>query len=197
MTNREAILEAILDDPDDDLHRLAYADCCEEEGDLAMAEFIRLSLAEADWPGRAPQGRARELLLAHWRQWVPMLSSDTSYMVVLSNRWSLQDSRGCPAVEFHRGFVERVSWSTEQFFSLAVDLFRAHPVTEVILTDVVIHPSGGNDTYYVGNLGRFPPQYWRRLENHPSQTAARDALSCVCVDHGRSLAGRVPLGGAL
>jgi uncharacterized protein (TIGR02996 family) len=40
----QTILAAILDEPDDDLPRLVYADCCEESGDHDRAEFIRLQL---------------------------------------------------------------------------------------------------------------------------------------------------------
>ena len=39
-----AILRAILDDPADDLPRLAYADLMEERGDDARAEFVRVQL---------------------------------------------------------------------------------------------------------------------------------------------------------
>lgn len=76
---------------------------------------------------------------------------------------------------------------------LAERLFRAHPVTKVVISDAVIHPSGGNDTYYVGGLGMFPSEYWRRLDNHRSRSAASAALNDVCVAYGRSLAGLPPL----
>lgn len=39
------ILQAIIAEPDDDLHRLAYADWCEENDQPERAEFIRLQIA--------------------------------------------------------------------------------------------------------------------------------------------------------
>lgn len=47
MTHTDAhnILQAIIVEPDDDLHRLAYADWCEENGQPERAEFIRLQIA--------------------------------------------------------------------------------------------------------------------------------------------------------
>ncbi len=49
MTDAAAILQAILDDPADDLPRLAYADLCEESGDDLRAELIRLQIATERW----------------------------------------------------------------------------------------------------------------------------------------------------
>lgn len=50
MSDREAVLKAILDDPADDLPRLAFADLCEEAGDVTRAEFIRVQLEQARLP---------------------------------------------------------------------------------------------------------------------------------------------------
>jgi uncharacterized protein (TIGR02996 family) len=77
---------------------------------------------------------------------------------------------------------------TGKVVGLAATIFAAHPVTRVRLTDAVIHPSGGNDTYYVGNLGVFPKEYWRRLEGLRSRSDALGALAAVCLEHGRKLA---------
>lgn len=46
MTTQEALLAAIIADPDDNLPRLAYADWCEEGGNLANADFIRSQIAD-------------------------------------------------------------------------------------------------------------------------------------------------------
>ena len=44
---KEALWRAILDDREDDLPRLAYADLLEEDGDEARARFIRLQGEQA------------------------------------------------------------------------------------------------------------------------------------------------------
>ena len=43
----QAIFQAILDKPDDDVPRLAFADWCEENGHADRAELIRVQLALA------------------------------------------------------------------------------------------------------------------------------------------------------
>lgn len=47
MNDGEALLRAIIGDPADDLPRLAYADWCDERGDEARAEFIRVQIEDA------------------------------------------------------------------------------------------------------------------------------------------------------
>lgn len=59
---------------------------------------------------------------------------------------------------------------------------------EVRFTDAVIHPSGGNDTYYVGFLVQFPREYWSKLQNLPSRAAAVAALSRTAQLMARGLA---------
>lgn len=67
-------------------------------------------------------------------------------------------------------------------------LAQAWPIERVEVTDAVIHRSGGNDTYYVGGLGRFPKEFWRALEGHRTASAARAALSAACIQWARSQA---------
>lgn len=65
-------------------------------------------------------------------------------------------------------------------------LAQGWPIERVEVTDAVIHRSGGNDTYYVGGLGRFPKEFWRALEGHRTASAARDALSAASIQWARS-----------
>lgn len=92
-----------------------------------------------------------------------------------------------------RGFVSEIRLPLAAFLEHARDLFSRHPVQDVVISDAVVHPSGGNDTYYLGGLGRFPKEYWRRLDGLPSVRAVRDAVSDVCLHWGRSLVGLPPL----
>src|SRR5262245_13440035 len=78
------LLEAILDQPDEDLPRLVYADWLDDHGDgldRALAEFIRVSCAV----GRAAPGdpheadlarRKADLLDAHGWAWLGSLAED-------------------------------------------------------------------------------------------------------------------------
>lgn len=44
MTPLAALLQGVIDKPDDDGARLLYADCCEENGDEARSEFVRVQV---------------------------------------------------------------------------------------------------------------------------------------------------------
>lgn len=46
MTDLDAVLAAVIAEPDVDLHRHAYADCCDDLGDHARAEYVRWALRE-------------------------------------------------------------------------------------------------------------------------------------------------------
>jgi uncharacterized protein (TIGR02996 family) len=58
---REALIQTIIDNPNDDAARLVYADWQQEHGDEAHAELIRLQCARAAKKGK-PSARERELL---------------------------------------------------------------------------------------------------------------------------------------
>jgi uncharacterized protein (TIGR02996 family) len=57
---RDGLLAAILEDPDDDVPRLVYADWLEEHGDEVYARFIRKQIALAQVPEYHP------LWVRHW-----------------------------------------------------------------------------------------------------------------------------------
>ena len=65
MTERDALLRAIFENPEDDAPRLAYADWLEDHADPLQAEFVRAQVAEAAFGpdterGREMAGRAVE-----------------------------------------------------------------------------------------------------------------------------------------
>ena len=74
MTERDAMLGGIAENPDDDARRLVFSDWLEENGDLARADFFRVQCALAsDLPDERRQSlrrRERELLDSHRRDWI-------------------------------------------------------------------------------------------------------------------------------
>ena len=68
-------LQAICEEPDDDAHRLVYADWLDDHGDADRAEFIRLqcALARMDDEDEAMKAREAELLRLHGEAWVAEL----------------------------------------------------------------------------------------------------------------------------
>lgn len=76
MRERDALLAAIHDDPDDDLPRLAHADWLEEHGELARARFVRVQIERARLPEYDDRqgpllAEERRLLVEHGTNWLP------------------------------------------------------------------------------------------------------------------------------
>lgn len=119
--DREAFLQTILEDPDDDTSRLIFADWLEERGESERAELIRVQCELARLPEDNPrhphyaEWKAREqaLLRAHEREWAAPLAG-------LVNR-----------SEFQRGFIDVVTMEAAAFLAHAEALFRLAPVTHV------------------------------------------------------------------
>ncbi len=114
MSRDDAFLEAIRENPDDDVPRLIYADWLEEQGD-PRGEFVRVECALASMPvkdGRRPALRARrqQLLAAHRDAWLGPLRP-------LAYHW-----------EFRRGFPEEVTADALHFVEHAGRIFAAAPV---------------------------------------------------------------------
>jgi uncharacterized protein (TIGR02996 family) len=75
VTHDDAFLHAILESPDDDTHRLVYADYLDEQGETDPAEFIRVQVALASLPPDDPRreqlrDRERRLLAGHEEEWL-------------------------------------------------------------------------------------------------------------------------------
>jgi uncharacterized protein (TIGR02996 family) len=62
MTDQQAILQAVLDDPDDLTHRLVYADWLEEHDQARHAQFIRAQCALVPFVAGWPDADARATL---------------------------------------------------------------------------------------------------------------------------------------
>src|SRR5690242_18641709 len=71
MTDGDALLAAILANPDDDTPRLVYADWLQENGDQDRAEFIRLQCLEVHDPDA--EERVAELEDRNRSKWLARL----------------------------------------------------------------------------------------------------------------------------
>ena len=113
MPEARALLQAICEQRDDDLPRLAYADWLEETGGPAercRAEFIRAQIELAkmgeDDPRRADLERREAALLgAH------------------GFTWAAEVHPSAHNLEFRRGFVERLRLNLDDFPGVARRLF--------------------------------------------------------------------------
>jgi uncharacterized protein (TIGR02996 family) len=118
VADAQALLDAIVDAPDDDAVRLVFSDWLDEHGDADRAEFIRAQIELFRDAAEARRDhlrrRERELLLAHELEWVGPLR---------------------PVVRraaFVRGFVERVTVHAQRLKDAAA-LFSSAPLRHLIL----------------------------------------------------------------
>jgi uncharacterized protein (TIGR02996 family) len=103
MNDGDALLAAILADPDDDIPRLVYADWLQENGDEARAEFIRLQ-CELE---RCESGSSRHLELRR---------SAARLLIRHRNQWLMELPRSVRGAHYHfrRGFVQVVEVDADQ-----------------------------------------------------------------------------------
>ncbi len=120
MDHDRAFIEAIQEHPDDDVHRLVWADWLDDHGQADRATFVRHQvrlerLDEADPARDALEDEADDLLAAHEDEW-----AGRAGLLALDWRW-----RG--------GVIERVTVGADTFLEEGEALFRAMPIREVRL----------------------------------------------------------------
>jgi uncharacterized protein (TIGR02996 family) len=196
MDDGAALLRAILLNPADDVSRLVYADWLDENGQPHRAECIRAQIKYARGDGWSAEACVRE---AEEKQWLGFPRECCS-------------NRG-----WWRGFVWNIHLLTVDFLKHAEAIFRAHPVTSVVLTDRRPGTWGGPGQrkvigfrYWYDGGGMEHIGYWahhiprelcplssgirpRRGPRggvfFPTEAEANVALSERCVAYGRILAG--------
>jgi len=121
MSDEQSLRQAVLDDPDDDAARLAYADWCANQADpvtQARAELIRAQMTLAGAPTSGVIGlidTIEKLLAAHGAAWAaPIAPFVRSY-------------------QFLRGFVEHVEISARALLDHGAELFALAPIRHVDL----------------------------------------------------------------
>lgn len=142
-----ALLEAILDDPADDLPRLAYADWCEEQGrtpaEVLRATFIRAQLEIARIEPLACS-RTKHLLDG-WGKFTPRCRCTACSLkrreYESSKRyigWEWLGGTGgyahwCRSANWRRGFLYGVQMPCREFLQYAPSLFADWPIEQVKL----------------------------------------------------------------
>jgi uncharacterized protein (TIGR02996 family) len=117
MSDEDALLAAIIANPDEDTPRLVYADWLDENGQPERAEFIRLQIRFASSPHERESDpdlvRREHLLLKQMERCDPA--------------WKLTDGRG----QYHRGFVFAARLHATSYARNAEKLFTLAPVRQV------------------------------------------------------------------
>jgi len=114
----EDFVQTIIDEPDNDNHRLVLADFLEERGD-PRAEMIRLQfqLKEMDRSdSKRAKLRTRELKL---------LRTHGGFGSI---------PKGVKIRQWHGGFIDEIELTLARFMSLGDEIFSSSPVRSVILT---------------------------------------------------------------
>lgn len=137
MTERDAFLAKILAEPDEDTHRLVFADWLEEYGhEPARAEFIRQQVATYQqagtfWDLRGRTGKPTRFKdLCRIEPWVYANAAEH----VRNGTGYLQASASSSAVFWRRGFIEAVYCSGVNLGPV-LDELKRHPIREVVLTN--------------------------------------------------------------
>ena len=216
--DRAALMRAILEDPSDDVARLAFADWCEENSQVGRAAFVRDHI---HWLSGSDDF---DYLDADLERWCPWLARHDEVGFMRDFGEIGADERGIVVVHsrgektwWSRGFIWRVGLPMKSFMAddwrLAGQLFSGHPITAVTLTCRT--PNGGGDEAWWSRSDKDAaddPPWWipRRLfglmeydpaitdrpdmnRSYPQEKGALLALSDACVALGRELAGLPPL----
>lgn len=119
-----ALLKAVIENPDDDAPRLAYADWCDQRGD-PRGRFIRvqLELAKVRFNLESPKRRplldeSMDLLEKHGREWMPI---QNPHII------------DC---EMNRGFVAGVTMTATSFLQYFADMSTLYPIQLVTVRDL-------------------------------------------------------------
>lgn len=134
MSDGDALLSAILAEPDEDTPRLAYADWLDEVGgekNCARAELIRVQIELNQIPKGARnydlEAREKFLLETHREAWLGPLQAEGQPL-----------RRGMAHGLFRRGFVEVVWMQAGWFIEWAEVLFARVPARELRVTKTAI-----------------------------------------------------------
>jgi uncharacterized protein (TIGR02996 family) len=133
MVENEELLQAILDNPEDDAPRWIYADWLDDQGENIRAEFIRVQLERFQLFGDTPFTLTSELSAKHPRYDAVMMREASilamhfqSFLEPYRKKGEPLQSRDSHAA-FHRGFINKVWMRARTFLTKAKKLFRRFP----------------------------------------------------------------------
>jgi uncharacterized protein (TIGR02996 family) len=120
VTEEDALMRAVIAEPDDDAPRLIYADWLDEHGESERAEFIRVQIAAAGLSLKDPR------LPPLWRREGQLLRRNRE-------AWAAPIRAVSRAHRFFRGFVEYVACDAGQVLSYGGELFTLAPIRDLTI----------------------------------------------------------------
>ncbi|HEY7310894.1 MAG TPA: TIGR02996 domain-containing protein [Gemmataceae bacterium] len=135
MDQRQAFLDAIIADPDDDAVRLIYADWLEEHGSAVerdRARFIRLQIelerVEDDDRRKAILDECNQLIDRHWQEWTHGFQADRTAAYYYKDTYK-------------RGFLPYMCLDDEDLSDPTLDVLLAHePITHFFMRRIDTFP---------------------------------------------------------
>lgn len=140
MSSRESFIRAIVENPNDDVPRLVFADWLDEHGDAARAEFIR---AQIELSRLVQRAKNRTSLFAEPPERIinPDDDSRVTQLKLESNRllhdnnaaWVRDWAAGLTGLLYWRGFVDRINTAAALFCANIFRWLKHEPITVVCL----------------------------------------------------------------
>jgi uncharacterized protein (TIGR02996 family) len=129
MSERELLLRAVCENPDDDTPRLVFADWLQEHGEEAWAEFIRAQVELAHGENATLKEREKGLIAEYGEKWSESLRAIGLSLV----SYQKPIHRSMNGIEFRRGFPYGLQINEEkaEFADHAAELFRRAPVQRI------------------------------------------------------------------
>jgi uncharacterized protein (TIGR02996 family) len=128
MAEQDEVLQSVLDKPDDDAPRLAYADWCDlqtDEPTSARGKFIRIQIGSAHF------GQNVEPLIKFMLQ-----SQEETLLRDYRQVWAAPIAPLVDDYVFDRGFVALITISARTFLESADQLFALAPIQHLNLTSM-------------------------------------------------------------
>ena len=202
VTNGDALLLAILANPDDEVLRLIYADWLEESGEVDRASLIRTQLELMHQPSGELLALEQQLLGTD--DAIKQRRPDWALPMATRDQWS-KDLGGW---EWNCGFPEIWHCTLSFWEEHGFEILKASPVRQVVLIDreplgSVSNPRAPTRTWFRDDPGwvhrpddrcLLPPTLFDLLESYsldismfdhartyPNRTDAQAALSQACL----------------
>ncbi len=166
-----SILRAILDEPDDDTHRLVYADWLEERGEMGRSSYIRWWLASPD-----------DVTCLDYPD-----CGDMTHTFATGHQFRATIPAGCEGCVWGRGFICSVRLPLQQWLDHGPALVRAHPLRKVVISDTrqdYCDGSGGHTEGWFNLFGNPPPEDIHEWFAGPPFTSPHYDTFCLHADFG-------------
>jgi uncharacterized protein (TIGR02996 family) len=129
MAEQDELVQEVLDHPDDDAPRLAYADWCDRQTDeptRARGEFIRAQIT-----------LSRHLDSLTYEEWFDVSNREEQLRKSYRSVWAGDLAVLVGDYTFNRGFIEFISLSARRFLEHATQLLTMAPILHLKLSEVL------------------------------------------------------------